>query len=52
MIYFEKARNTKLILLNFEQLLGLKLNFKKGDLFCFTEAQDEVTPYAELSGCG
>ena len=49
---FEKARNLKLILLVFEQLSGLKINFHKGELFCFDEAQDEATQYAELFGCG
>ena len=30
---FEKARNLKLILAAFEQLLGLKINFHKSDFF-------------------
>ena len=47
----EKARNLKLILLAFEQLSGLKINFYKSELFCFGEAQDEASVYAELSGC-
>ena len=44
----EKARNLKLILSAFEQLSGLKINFHKSELFCFGEAQDEATQYAEL----
>jgi hypothetical protein len=34
----EKARNLKLILVVFEQLLGLKINFHKSELFCFGDA--------------
>jgi hypothetical protein len=48
----EKARNLKLILAAFEQLSGLKVNFRKSELFCFGEAQDSVANYAELFGCG
>jgi hypothetical protein len=48
----EKARNLKLILAAFEQLSGLKINFHKSELFCFGEAQDAASIYAELFGCG
>jgi hypothetical protein len=48
----EKAQNLKLILAAFEQLSGLKINFHKSELFCFGEAQDEASLYAELFGCG
>jgi hypothetical protein len=48
----EKAHNLKLILLAFEQLSGLKINFHKSELFCFGEAQDEVNAYTDLFGCG
>jgi hypothetical protein len=48
----EKALNLKLILLAFEQLSGLKINFHKSELFCFGEAQDEVNSYSDLFGCG
>jgi hypothetical protein len=48
----EKAKNLKLVLSAFEQLSGLKINFYKGELFCFGGAQDEVSAYAELFGCG
>jgi hypothetical protein len=48
----EKAQNLKLILLAFEQLSGLKINFHKSELFCFGEAQHEVNAYAELFGWG
>jgi hypothetical protein len=48
----EKAQNLKLILSAFEQLSGLKINFHKSDLFCFSDAQDEVNAYIELSVVG
>jgi hypothetical protein len=48
----EKAQNLKLILSAFEQLLGLKINFHRSELFCFGEAQDKVNAYADLFGCG
>jgi hypothetical protein len=47
----EKARNLKLILATFEHLSGLKINFHKSELFCFGEAQDEASLYADLFGC-
>jgi hypothetical protein len=47
-----KARNLKLILSAFEQLSGLKINFHKRELFCFGEAQDEASLYAELLATG
>jgi hypothetical protein len=48
----EKAQNLKLILVAFEQLSGLKINFHKSELFCFGEAHNSVADYAELFGCG
>ena len=47
----EKAKNLKLILSAFEHLSGLKINFHKSELFCFGEAQDDVSLYAEIFGC-
>ena len=47
----EKARNLKLILSAFEQLSGLKINYHKSEVFCFGEAQEEASQYAELFGC-
>jgi hypothetical protein len=38
----EKARNLKLILSAFEQLLGPKINYQKSELFYFGEAQDHA----------
>ena len=46
----EKAKNLKLVLLVFEQLSDLKINFHKSELFCFGEAQDEAHLYAKLFG--
>jgi hypothetical protein len=48
----EKARNLKLILLAFEQLSGLKINFHKSELVCFGDALDNINQYAEMVGCG
>jgi hypothetical protein len=48
----EKARNLKLILADFEQLLGVKINFHKNKFFCFGEAQDAADLYVELFGSG
>jgi hypothetical protein len=42
----EKARNLKVILLAFEQLSGLKINYHQSELFCFGEAQDDAVMYA------
>jgi hypothetical protein len=33
-------------------MYGLKNNFHKSELFCFSEAQNEANLYAELFGCG
>jgi hypothetical protein len=48
----EKARNLKLILAAFEQLSVLKINFHKSELFCFGDARDAASQYADLFGCG
>jgi hypothetical protein len=48
----DKARNLKLILAAFEQLSGLKINFHKSELLCFSDAQDSAAAYADLFGCG
>jgi hypothetical protein len=36
----DKARNMKLLLSVFEELLGLKINFYKSEIFCFCQAKD------------
>jgi hypothetical protein len=48
----KKARSVKLILAEFEQLSGLKINFHKSELFCFGETQDAGSIYAELFAVG
>jgi hypothetical protein len=48
----EKEIKLKLILSAFEQLLGLKINFHKSELFCFGEAQKNVDQYTVLFGYG
>jgi hypothetical protein len=48
----KKARNLKLTLAAFEKLSGLKINFHKSELFCFDEAQDAASQYADLFGHG
>jgi len=47
----EKAKNLKLILSAFEQLLGLKINFHKSEVFYFGEAQETATQYVKIFGC-
>jgi hypothetical protein len=42
----DKARNMNLILIAFEQVSGLKINFHKSELFCFGEARDTSEQYA------
>ncbi|WVZ81474.1 LOW QUALITY PROTEIN: hypothetical protein U9M48_028848, partial [Paspalum notatum var. saurae] len=48
---FEQAKNLKLLLCTFEQLLGLKINFHKSELFCFGHAKQEEEAYSHLFGC-
>jgi hypothetical protein len=47
----EKAVNMKLLLCIFEQLLGLKINFYKSEIFCFGNAKDEEHQYKHILGC-
>jgi len=47
----EEANNLKLVLLAFEKLSGLKINFHKSELFCFGTAKDRRREYVELFGC-
>jgi hypothetical protein len=42
----EEAKNMKIILCAFEQLLGLKINIHKSELLCYGEAKDFVDQYA------
>jgi hypothetical protein len=41
----KKARNMKLLLSAFEELLGLKINFYKSEVFCFGEDKDYESQY-------
>jgi len=46
----EKARNMKLLLCAFEQLLGLKINFHKSKMFCYRVAKARQNEYAHIFG--
>ena len=46
-----KATNMKLLLSLFEQLSGLKINFHKSEIFCFSKAKEHETKYSQLFGC-
>jgi hypothetical protein len=47
----EKAKNMKLLLLAFEQVPGLKINYHKSEIFCFGQASDVKDQYQLLFGC-
>jgi retron-type reverse transcriptase len=47
----EKAKNMKLLLSVFKQLLGLKINFYKSEIFCFGQAKDYELQYEQLFRC-
>ena len=44
----EMAQNMKLLLCAFEQLLGLKINFHKSELFCYRAAKANQNEYAQI----
>jgi hypothetical protein len=44
----EKAQKMKLLLCSFEQLLGLKINFHKREIFCFGQAKNFESQYKDL----
>jgi hypothetical protein len=46
----KNARNLKLILLTFEQLSDLNINFRRREIFCFGEAQNDANLYATIRG--
>jgi hypothetical protein len=48
----EQAANMKLLLCAFEQLLGLKINFHKSEIFCHGGAKEIENHYTNLFGCG
>ena len=45
------AHNLGTIICAFEQLLGLKINFHKSEIYCFGEAKNMKNEYMELFGC-
>jgi hypothetical protein len=47
----EKALNMELVLYIFEQISGLKINFRKSQLFYFGKAKDVEEGYKILLGC-
>ena len=47
----EEARNLKLVLIAFEKLSGLKINFYKSKLFCLGAAKIQGMEYRELFRC-
>jgi hypothetical protein len=44
----EQAKNLKLLLYAFEQLLGLKINFHKSEVFCYGAAREMEASYTSL----
>jgi hypothetical protein len=47
----DQAINMKLLLNMFEQLFELKINFHKSEVFCFGQAKEHKSQYAQLFGC-
>jgi hypothetical protein len=47
----EKALNMKLILCIFKELSGLKINFHKSEIFCFSQAKEVENEYKIIFGC-
>jgi hypothetical protein len=47
----EQAKNMKLLLSTFEQLSGLKINFRKSEMFCYGKAKDCSDVYSQIFGC-
>jgi hypothetical protein len=48
---WKKAKNMKLLLLAFEQVLGLKINYHKSDIFGCGHASNVKDQYQLLFGC-
>ena len=46
-----KAANLKLLLITFEQVSGLKINYHKSELFGFGMTEEEETLYLSLFRC-
>jgi hypothetical protein len=47
----EYARNLKFILILFEKMSGLKINFHKSEVYCFGNANNNKEAYAEIFTC-
>jgi hypothetical protein len=47
----EKAKNLKILLCAFEKLSGLKINFRKSEMYCFGEARGLHDEYSAILGC-
>jgi len=47
----DEAKNLKLVLIAFEKLSGLKINFHKSELFCFGAANNHGLEYKGIFGC-
>ena len=47
----DEAKNLKLVLVAFEKLSGLKINFHKSELFCFGAANNHSLEYKRIFGC-
>ena len=45
------AHNLGTILCAFEQLLGLKINFHKSEIYCFGDTKNMENEYMEMFGC-
>jgi hypothetical protein len=50
--HLERAKNLKLVLNVFKQLLDLKIHFHKIKLFCYGKAKECEEEYTLLFGCG
>jgi hypothetical protein len=46
-----KAKNIKYLLLAFEQVSGLRINYHKSELFYFGQAKDDESQYINLFRC-
>jgi hypothetical protein len=47
----EFARNLKFILILFEKMSRLKINFQKSEVYCFSNANNNKDAYAEIFTC-
>lgn len=46
-----KAENIKHLLLAFEKVSGLRIDYHKSELFCFGQTRDEESQYINMFGC-